>query len=250
MRTADDIRNDLTTLPPSYRARVDRVFLADGNALSMQTDDLLDILAVLYEELPSLRRVGVYAYARDVDDKNTDDLRNLKQAGLGIVYLGLETGDDELLRWVRKGVTVSETIDACRKIRNAGIPLSLTIILGLGGNEHSVRHARATAEALNAIDPEYVGALTLMIPVGTPIYAMVQKGEFIPMKPIEILKELRILVNGLNLTNCIFRTNHASNYLPLGGTLNRDKKAILRVLDDAIDRGDRSHLRPEALRGL
>jgi radical SAM superfamily enzyme YgiQ (UPF0313 family) len=216
----------------------------------MPTNELIETLNVLKPELPSLERVGVYGYTKDVRDKSVDDLRRIKDAGLGIVYLGLETGDDDLLRWSRKGVDSEENIKACKLIREAGIPLSLTIILGLGGLENSERHAQATANALNKIDPEYIGALTLMTPPGTKISEMIQDREFEPMDPWDILKELKVLVEGFELTNCVFRTNHASNYLPIRGTLSADKEAILRVLSDTIGSDDTSKLRPGYLRGL
>jgi radical SAM superfamily enzyme YgiQ (UPF0313 family) len=244
------VKSDLDALPNPYKQRVRRVFLADGNALAMQTEELTDTLRVLKNELPSLARVGLYGYAKDVRDKSIDDLRMIKDEGLGIVYLGLETGDDDLLRWSRKGVDSTENITACKKIREAGIPLSITIILGLGGLENSERHARATAKVLNEIDPEYVGALTLMTPPGTRISEMVQNREFEPMDPWDILKELKVLIEGLELSNCIFRTNHASNYLPIRGTLNADKDAILRVLNDTIGSEDKDKLRPGYLRAL
>jgi len=250
VRGADEVKSDLDSLPDSYKRRVQRVFLADGNALAIPTDDLIDTLNILKPELPSLKRIGVYGYAKDVRDKSVDDLRRIKDAGLGIVYLGLETGDDELLRWSRKGVDSEENIKACRKIREVGIPLSLTIILGLGGREQSEQHAHATARVLNEIDPEYVGALTLMTPPGTRINEMVQTQEFVPMSPMEILNELKVLVEGLDLSNCVFRTNHASNYLPIRGTLNADKEAILKVLRNTITNEDTSKLRPSYLRGL
>lgn len=226
------------------------MFLADGNALAMDTTRLKDTLDVLRGNLPNLERVGVYGYAKDVRNKSVEDLRELRETGLGIVYLGLETGDNDLLKWARKGVTTEENISACKKIRDAGIPLSLTIILGLGGEEHSEQHAVSTAGTLNEIDPEYVGALTLMIPGGTPLHKMVDQGEFTPMKPLAIVSELKILVDNLDLTECIFRTNHASNYLPIGGTLNRDKQAILDVIEGAIASDDESKLRPSYMRGL
>jgi radical SAM superfamily enzyme YgiQ (UPF0313 family) len=250
VRGASGIKKDLSKLPPDYLRRTQRVFLADGNALAMDTDEMIKVLHVLNEKLPSLERVGVYGYAKDVRDKSVSDLRTLCRAGLGIIYHGLETGDDELLRWVRKGVTSEENIVACKKIRDASIPLSLTIILGLGGEENSEKHAKATAHALNEIDPEYLGALTLMTPPGTPIYQMVQSGEFIPMKPFDILKELRILIANLELSECIFRTNHASNYIPLKGTLSEDKEKLLAILDHALNNQDESQLRPHFLRGL
>ncbi len=250
VRGAEGVQSDLDSLPSSYKQRVRRVFLADGNALAMPTDDLIETLSVLKPELPSLERVGVYGYAKDVRDKSVDDLKKVKDAGLGIVYLGLETGDDDLLKWSRKGVDTAENIKACKMIREARIPLSITIILGLGGYEHSERHAKATAKALNEIDPEYVGALTLMTPPGTRISEMVQTKEFEPMDAMDILGELKLLVEGLELSNCVFRTNHASNYLPIRGTLNADKEAILRVLSDTIGSEDTSLLRPSYLRGL
>jgi len=250
VRGAEGIQADLGALPIQYKERAKRVFLADGNALAMSTSELIDTLKVLYKELPSLERVGVYGYAKDVREKTVDDLKKLKETGLGIVYLGLETGDDELLRWARKGVDSAENITACKKIREGGIPLSLTIILGLGGFENSDRHARATAIVLNEIDPEYVGALTLMTPPGTRIHELVEANSFIPMSPMDILKELRILVENLEMSNCVFRTNHASNYLPIGGTLNRDKDAMLQLLTETIEKEDTSKLRPGYLRGL
>ncbi len=216
----------------------------------MPTNELIDTLHVLKTELPVLERVGVYAYAKDVRDKSVNDLQRIREAGLGIAYLGLETGDDDLLRWSRKGVDSEENVNACRKIRQAGIPLSLTIILGLGGLENSMRHAQATARVLNEIDPEYIGALTLMTPPGTPISEMIRNKQFKPMDPWDILKELKILVERLQLSNCVFRTNHASNYLPIRGTLNNDKETILKVLNETIDSKVTSSLRPGYLRGL
>ncbi len=250
VRGAEGIRSDLNSLDHHVRDRVRRVFLADGNALAMKTEDMREVLEVLYLELPQLQRVGVYGYAKDVRDKTADDLKTLKHAGLGIVYLGLETGDDELLRWSRKGVTTTENVEACLKIRNAQIPLSITIILGLGGLEKSARHARLTADALNRIDPEYVGALTLMIPPETPLYEMTEQKVFSPMDPFEILEELKTLVEHLELSECVFRTNHASNYLPIGGTLSRDREKILQVIQSVLNIGDESALRPGYMRGL
>ncbi|MDF1540844.1 MAG: radical SAM protein, partial [Candidatus Thorarchaeota archaeon] len=151
VRGRKEIIEDLEVLPQSLKSRVTRVFLADGNALAMDKQDMLDVLDALQVHLPSLRRVGTYGYAKDVRDKTVEDLKEIRKAGLGIVYLGLETGDDELLRWCRKGIKSEDNIEACLKIRKAGIPLSLTIILGLGGNTQSTRHAEATADVLNKI---------------------------------------------------------------------------------------------------
>ena len=250
VRGRDGIRDDLSRLPATYRDVVRRVFLADGDALAMQTEDLVDVLVLLRDQLPNLERVGIYAYAKDVRDKTVSDLERIREAGLGIAYYGLETGDEDLLKWSRKGVDSKENIEACRKIRDAGIPLSITIILGLGELRNSERHAIATARVLNEIDPEYVGALTLMIPEGTPVHSLVESGEFTPMRPLEILGELRTLVEHLELSECVFRTNHASNYLPVKGTLSQDKQEIIRVLTQVLDSGDDAYLRPGYMRGL
>jgi len=250
IRGVKGIQEDLEVFSSHYKNTVRRVFLADGNALAIPTEELADILQLLKKEIPNLERVGVYGYAKDVRVKTTEDMHALKEAGLGIIYLGLETGDDELLRWACKGIDSEENIAACLKIREAGIPLSLTIILGLGGLDNSEKHARRTAEVLSKIDPEYIGALTLMTPRGTRIHEMLSSGEFVLMKPMEILRELRLLVETLDLSNCTFRTNHASNYLALGGKLPRDKNRILLALDKAIISGDESILRPSYTRGL
>ncbi|MHA2375011.1 MAG: radical SAM protein [Candidatus Thorarchaeota archaeon] len=250
VRGAIEIERDLAGLPTRFKKETRKVFLADGNALAMDTDEMIGVLRVLKSELPSLQRVATYGYAKDVRNKSIEDLKRIRDEGLGIVYFGLETGDDDLLRWARKGVDSEENIEACRKIRNAGIPLSITVILGLGGYENSEKHAIATAHVLNEIDPEYVGALTLMTPAGTRIHDLVKQNEFVPMQPFDVLKELHRMVENLELTNCIFRTNHASNYLPVGGTLSRDKKQILTILQNAIEIGDEQNLRPSYMRGL
>ncbi|MFW9810719.1 MAG: radical SAM protein [Candidatus Thorarchaeota archaeon] len=250
IRGAQGIKSDLDSIPPGYKRNVRRVFLADGNALAMPTDELIETLDILKSELPSLERVGIYGYAKDVREKSIEDLRRINTAGLGIVYLGLETGDDDLLRWARKGINSAENISACKKIRDSNIPLSLTIILGLGGYENSERHAKATADVLNKIDPEYVGALTLMTPPGTEIHEMVRSRDFIPMDAMDILRELKTLVETLELSSCIFRTNHASNYLPIGGTLNQDKEKIIDLLTKTIGYGDTSRFRTGYMRGL
>jgi len=250
VRGAEGIQRDLAHLTPTQKLSVSRVFLADGNALTMRTDEMLNVLHVLKSQLPNLERVGSYGYAKDVRNKSISELRQLRDEGLGIVYFGLETGDDEILRLVHKGVDSEENVTACKKIRNAGIPLSITIILGLGGESMSEQHAVSTARALNRIDPEYVGALTLMIPVDTPLHNITARGEFEPMRPFDILRELRLLVENLDLTECVFRTNHASNYLAIGGTLNRDRDSVVSLLSKVIDEENGAALRPSHARGL
>lgn len=235
---------------------VTRVFIADGNALVMKTQSLLELCRVLKECFPKLERISCYACPQDALRKTVDELRQLREAGLTMVYLGVESGDAEVLRRVNKGVGPEEIVEACRRIKEAGMTLSVTVILGLGGVERWVEHAKATADVLSRIDPPYIGALTLMIVPGTPLYEEYASGRFKPLDPLGSLKELRLMVEGLELTHCIFRCNHASNYLPIGATLPDEKQELLDYLGFIIDKLERNPklasqiLRPEYLRAL
>ncbi|MCL6638238.1 MAG: radical SAM protein [Firmicutes bacterium] len=225
-----------------------RIFLADGNALVHSQEVLLKILNKLYRDFPSLERVGIYASPKDVLNKSREELAGLKAAGLGIVYLGLESGHDQILADIKKGATASQMIEAAKAVTGAGIKLSVTIIIGIGGPERSGDHARATASVLNAMKPDYIGALTLMVVKGTPLYKKMERGEFTILSPREMLQELRVLIENLSIEGCVFRSNHASNYLPLKGTLNRDKAGLLSLIDTAL--ANEGLLRPEFMRGL
>jgi len=248
----DQFRREVEQLAQlGYRPR--RVFLADGDAMVLPLPHLLRILRLLRHEFPGLERVGIYASAINLKRKSVDELRQLRDEGLGIAYIGLESGDDEVLRRVRKGATSQEHIEGCRRLKEAGIAVSLIVILGLGGAERSREHAKETARVVNAIDPHYLAALTLILVPGTELHAQVQRGEFQPLTPLETLRELRLMVEGLTqLTSCLFRTNHASNYLPLGGVLSRDRDRILEAIDIVLSSPTTAHrlLRPEYLRGL
>ena len=227
-----------------------RVFLADGNALVLSTRRLERILDALSTAFPRLRRVAAYANATDLLNKPCDELTLLREKGLQVVYLGLESGSDEVLRRIDKGVTAAEMVEATHRARAAGIRVSVIGILGLGGPELSIEHAEATGRIASAMDPPYLSMLTLMLVPETPLHRQWQQGTFQLMDAEDLLAELRHLILHLNgLSRCIFRTNHASNYLPLAGTLSRDKEALLTTLDAALAQG-RSVLRPEAWRGL
>jgi len=245
-----EIEEDINLAQVHYGPYVERVFLADGNALVMPTPRLLELLARLYRAFPNLKRVGIYGGPRDILRKTPEELKALKEAGLGIIYLGVETGDDELLAAVRKGVDSRQMIQAGRAVVEAGITLSVTVIAGLGGPALSERHARRTAEGINAIDPHYLGVLTLMVEEGTPLAEEVRQGRFTVLSPWEILQEIRLLVEGLETSHCVFRANHASNYLPLKGTLARDKEQVLAAIDCVLAARDARYLRPEAWRAL
>jgi radical SAM superfamily enzyme YgiQ (UPF0313 family) len=248
-RDLQDIFEDIDSAAGYFRD-VRRVFLADGNAMAMDTPKLLEILAKLYGTFPQLERVSIYATPKDLLHKQPQELAELKKAGMGIVYMGVETGNEELLAWIRKGATREEVSKAGQRAREAGLILSVTVINGLGGNEKMAAHAYDTATLLNEIDPDYLGLLTLMVCQGTPLARQVEREMFEVPAPLEILHEIRMMLEPLELTNCVFRCNHASNYLPLKGTLPQDKKALLQTLDSVYHQGDTRSLRPEYLRGL
>jgi radical SAM superfamily enzyme YgiQ (UPF0313 family) len=250
VRPLEEIRADIR-MAKLYYNDVEKVFLADGDALAMETSDLLVILQDIYAVFPSLHHVGIYASPESILDKSLDDLKLLKEKGLTIAYLGVETGDRDLLKEIRKGVTYEEMVEAGRKIREAGILLSVTVLLGLAGRTpRAVDHARNTARILNEINPDYVGALTLMLVPKTELYKKMEKGEFELPEPFEILDEMRILIQNMEVNACEFRSNHASNYLPIKGRLPDDKGAILQLIDSIIKKNDKRYLRPNYLRGL
>jgi radical SAM superfamily enzyme YgiQ (UPF0313 family) len=191
---------------------------------------------------------GIYAGAQDALKKEPEELIALKEAGLGIVYFGLESGSDAVLKLVRKGVTAADMIKACHRIKEAGLTLSITVISGLGGVDMTREHALRTAEVVSVINPDYLSTLTLMVVKGTKLYDQVQRGEFKLMTPLQDLKELKLMLEHVNLSNCVFRSNHASNYLPLKGVLNRDRDALVSLIERGL--ATPAMLRPEYLRGL
>ncbi len=225
-----------------------KVFLIDGDALIIPQQRLLGILSGIREKMPWIQRIGTYANAKGILRKTQDELAQLRDLGLQIVYYGLESGDAQVLQDVRKGQSPERMIEAGRKIRAAGMKLSVMVILGLAGRERSLEHARATGEALSAIDPNYVGVLTLMITPGTPLAAQLRDGRFELLTPQEMLKELREMLFYTNLTRGLFFANHASNYLPLKLKMPSDKQKALEALDSALN--GHTDLRPEWMRAL
>ena len=212
-----------------------RVFLADGDALVLSTNKLLEIIDLLKSHFPKLSRISCYGGPLDILRKSPEDLLLLKQAGLQMVYLGIESGDDEVLALVQKGVTGDEMIAAGQKILAAGMKLSAMLVLGLGGRELSLQHARNSGRVASAINPTMLSALTLMLHRGTPLRADAEQGRFHPLSPYEFVQELKELVMHLDMkTPCIFRSNHVSNMLPLAGTLPGDKNSLLEQAEDAL----------------
>lgn len=225
-----------------------RVFLCDGDALIIPQRRLMNILQEIRRQLPWVTRVGVYANTKSLKMKSAAELQELRANGLGIAYMGLESGDDVTLAAIRKGADSQQMIDMGRKARAAGIKLSITVLLGLAGRERSRIHARETGRVLSAIDPEYVGALSLMLIPGTPLYDDYRSGRFVLIQPQEMLAELRTMIAETHQTQGLFHANHASNYLPIRARMPKDKAQTLALIDAALA-GDVA-LKPEWMRGL
>jgi len=228
----------------------ERVFFCDGDALILSTKKLLRILGTIRERLPWVQRVGTYGDSRSVLEKSVSELAELRDAGLGIVYHGMESGDDEVLRRVQKGGTRAQAIATAERLREAGITHSVMVLLGVGGAELSERHAANSASCLTEMDPRYVGALTTMVVPGTRLFEQQQRGEFTLPDKFGLLAELRTIVGESDFTRCRFSSNHASNYLPIRCELPRDKAEVVSVLDRVLERGDERVLKPEWMRGL
>ncbi|MDX9787696.1 MAG: radical SAM protein [Desulfobacterales bacterium] len=231
-----------------YCHRQRRVFICDGDALILPQQRLLAILKRIETRLPWVTRVGVYANPKSIKMKTPSELSELKAHGLRIAYMGLETGDEVTMKTVRKGVTVDTAIAMGQKVRAAGIKLSVTVLLGVAGRERSEIHAVETGRALSAIDPEYVGALSLMLIPGTALYRDHEEGRFPLIEPDEMLRELRTMIAHTNMTRGQFHANHASNYLPIKARLPKDKPETLQLIDAAL--AGKIQLRPEYLRAL
>lgn len=227
-----------------------RIFLQDGDALVFPYPELTEALKYLHQNFPDLERVGTYATTQDILRRSVDELKSLKDLKLDILYLGVESGVDEILHYIGKGVNSQQIIEAGKKVKAAGITLSVTVILGLGGIEKSQEHALATGKILTALDPEFAGALTLTLVPGTPIYEDYRQGKFSLITPMQSLQELKIIIENSNFTDCFFSSMHASNYLSLRGKLPQDKAKMLAQLDYVLSCQDPSLLRPEFMRGL
>ncbi|MBQ7680909.1 MAG: radical SAM protein, partial [Oscillibacter sp.] len=247
LRPLDDVLEDFRLARAAY-SRVGRVFLADGDALVRKAADLYTILDTVRALFPECERVTCYASPSSIRVRTEDELRTLREKGLTMVYMGLESGSDRVLARMRKGHAAAEIVDMGRKVRRSGIALSVTAITGLGGPEFLEEHAVETAHAFNDMNPEYIGLLTLMVEPGTPLYDWVHDGTFRLLDRVQVLQETRLLVSALDSPGSVFRMNHASNYLSLRGTLNGDKEAMLSEIARAGE--DLSRLRPEGWRAL
>jgi radical SAM superfamily enzyme YgiQ (UPF0313 family) len=228
----------------------ERVFLQDGDALVYPFAELVEILEYLNLKLPQIQRIASYATPQDILRLTVDQLRTLAKNKIGILYMGVESGDDDVLKEIGKGVNAEQIIAAGKKIKEAGILLSVSVILGLGGVERSRQHALKTAWVLNQIDPDYAGALTVSLIPGTPLYEQHLAGRFSLITPFQSLQELATLVERSAFSRCFFSSMHASNYFSIRGVLPADKDQVVAQLQHVLSRRDPSLLRPEYLRGL
>lgn len=249
-RSLGEILEDIAMAKNSY-GDVEKVFLCDGDAIALETDILLAILKKLHQTFPSLRHVGSYVGPQSTLSKSMQELKTLRTAGLTKAYLGVETGDNELLKKVKKGVDAEQMLKAGQNLVAAGINLSAMVLLGLAGKgDASRRHALATAKICNAMKPQYLAALTVTPVPGTFLYRQVEKGDFELLNPFETLEEMKQILENIAADNIKFVGTHVSNYLPVTGTLQKDKQKIIAMMDAVLKNRDESMLRPDYMRGL
>ena len=218
---------------------IDHIFLADGDALLLPTDKLLAIMKKCSDSFPNLTRITTYGTPADINRKSLAEMQKLREAGMGMVYTGIESGDDEVLKFVHKGATSEQIISAGKKVLASGMKFSAMIILGLGGKERTRQHALNTARVVSAINPTYLSALTLIVEHNTPLYQDYLAGRFTPLTAREFLEELALILKNTHMTKpCIFRSNHVSNLYPVGGTLPMDKERMLAQLERVIPQAD------------
>jgi len=248
VRELDETLEDVRLARASFGERVSKVFVADGDALILDLDHWTAILQACRESFPRLRRVSAYATAMNLLEKTPEELRRLRELGLSLLYIGPESGDEATLKRIAKGAGFEEHVEAARRVHEAGMRLSAIFLLGAGGTVRSAEHAEASARLATEMDPRFVSLLTLTVIPGTPIAKLEAKGRFELPKIDGLLGELRTFVARAAPTDAIFRTNHASNHLPLSGRLPRDRDRLVQVLDDAL--AAKVPLRPDWARGL
>ena len=234
IRKMEEIQRDFDLARRAYR-RVERIFLADGDALMCQTQHMAEILRYIREVFPECERVTCYGSPASILVKQQEELDLLHELGLEMIYMGLESGSDEVLRRVNKGETAEEIVRAGQMVKKAGMKLSVTCIAGLGSLELSEEHAIKTAEALSQMKPEYIGLLTLLFELPTPLMEDWQAGRFYLMNPVEIAQETLVLLEHIDYEGSVFRANHASIYVNLAGTLNEDREAMCQKLRAALE---------------
>ena len=244
----DDVVDQDIYFAATYCKRQKRVFLADGDALIMPQRRLVDLLTRIRIKIPWVNRISLYGNAKSVLLKSTEELQELKSLGLDRVYMGLESGADRILQNIRKGADAAKMIRAGQKVKEAGLFLSLTVLLGIGGTEFSREHAVETGRVVSAMSANQIAVLTLMLLPNTGLYHLEKSGQFTLPNQMEMLHELRLMVENISISRAQFQANHASNYLPINCRLSRDKEMVLAAIDQGL-RGEKG-LTPEYLRAL
>jgi radical SAM superfamily enzyme YgiQ (UPF0313 family) len=249
IRSLAEMERDIRScLPACTDTR--RIFLADGDVLAAPHTGQLALFSLLRSFFPRLQRIGMYANAKNILERSVAELKRLQEAGLGILYLGIESGDDELLDWMKKGVTAAEMAEAGRRVKDAGIKLSVTVLLGIGGAEKSDEHALLTGKLLSAIDPDYVGALTTMVVERTPLFELQRQGKFRLPSAFATLLELAEMLSHTEMTRGLFFANHSSNYLPVRVRMPSERDKTVDMIRTFVREGDASLLKPERTRRL
>ena len=248
VRDVKEVIEDLR-MARNYYPKVGRIFLADGDALVLSNSKLLYILEEIQKLFPECERVSIYGSPKDVLNKSKQELTELYENGIEIIYIGAESGSDSVLKDVCKGATRAEIIEAVRKIESVGIKASVTFISGLGGRDKMEEHARLTGTMISEMEPSYVGLLTLMTEPNAPLTEDVISGKFRVLSGEEVVEETKILIENISVKKkCVFRSNHASNYVSLRGNLPMDKEAMLKELEIALE--DKELLKDERFRAL
>ncbi len=248
LRPLEETLEDMRMAAAQAGSRIQKLFVMDGDAMCMPVEHWRAILTLAYELYPNLRRVSCYAMAKNILEKTQEEMNELQSLGLRQLYIGPESGDDITLKRIAKGSTAQQHIDAADRAHNAGMKMSVIFLLGAGGKERSQEHAFASAQLASAMNPHFLSALTLTIVPETPIDRMAKKGKFVLPDKKALLQELHTFIKHAQPSRSIFRTNHASNYLPIAGTLPQDKDQMLQVIGMAL--GGDIPLRPEWRRGL
>ncbi len=234
VRNIEEVLEDFDLARRRYR-KIEKVFLADGDAMVLSNEHLMRILNKIKTTLPECQRVGIYATPHDIIRKTHEELVELRKNGIGIAYMGAESGSAGILKEIKKGVTPEEMIEACHKLNDAGIQSSVTFISGLGGKNNWREHAVETGKLISKMEPSYVGLLTLMVEWEAPLYNDIRSGKFELLSPEEVLVETAELIRNIELDKkCVFRSNHASNYISLRGDLPYDKEKLLKTIDTAL----------------
>lgn len=249
LRSFDEVKEDVEEAK-QYARYIKKVFIADGDALIVPQKKLIPIVELIKNAFPKLERIGLYGNTKSILKKPVDELKQLKELGIGIIYLGVETGDQVVLDRVCKGTLLDKTAEAAKRVKDAGIILSVTVLLGLGGVERSSIHAEETGKFLTRIQPDYAGALSVIVVPGTQLAEEVKKGTFKVPDPYMLLEELDRMISNIDADHMYFASNHASNYLPVKGWLPEEKEKILKAIRHVLQQKDPSMLRPEYMRAL